>query len=126
MLLNSIAKAAGIAGLSLGLGLVAITTGTSAETTASAATGSISLKEAKSILKRSGYRSELSYAKLKVRTRSKTILYTYPGAHGMDKFSLHPYGAKHVKIYAIFGTLDGGGFSRINYIHLPKYKVVRR
>ncbi|WP_204121278.1 MULTISPECIES: hypothetical protein [Levilactobacillus] len=125
MKLGKIGRLLGIVILGLLLGVVTETSIT-APTNASAATKAISFREAKRILKRSGYSSELGYAKLKHKTHAKTIIYTYPGAKGMDKFSLHPYGKSRVKIYASFGTLDTGHFTKISYIHLPKYKVVKR
>lgn len=116
-----------LAFISLGL-IIGIAVGTVASKpeNASAKSRVISLTEAKKILKKAGYESELSFVKLKYKSHKKTIIYTYPGAKGMDKFSLHPYGSRHVKIYASFGTLESGHFTKINYIHLPKYQVVRR
>jgi len=125
MKLENICRLIGIVILGLLVGGVTENSVT-APTNASAAKKAISFREAKRILKRSGYASELGYAQLKHKTRAKTIIYTYPGAKGMDKFSLHPYGKSRVKIYASFGTLDTGHFTKISYIHLPKYKVVKR
>ena len=87
---------------------------------------SISFKEGKHILRKAGYSSELPYAKLKSRTHSRTIIWSYPGAQGMDKITLRPYGSKYVKIHVVFGTLHNGYFQHINYPYLPKYKTVRR
>lgn len=95
------------------------------ELTAYASHKAISLKEGKKLLKKAGYRSELGYAKLSSKSKKKTVIVTYPGAKGKDIFTLRPSG-KHVKIHAVFGTLDGGHFSTINYIHLPHNKTVKR
>lgn len=93
--------------------------------TAYASHKAISFKEGKRLLKKAGYRSELGYAKLSSKSRKKTVIVTYPGAKGKDIFTLKPSG-KHVKIHAVFGTLDGGHFSTINYINLPHNKTVKR
>lgn len=87
---------------------------------------SISFKEGKHILRKAGYSSELPFAKLKSRTHSRTIIWSYPGAQGMDKITLRPKGSKYVKIHVIFGTLHNGFFQHISYPYLPKNKTVRR
>lgn len=91
--------------------------------TAQAATQAISFKQAKSILKRGGYGGELQWTHLKSKSAKHTVITTLPGAKGKDTFSLARHG-KYVKISALFGTLDGGYFTKYNNTGLPTHKTV--
>ncbi|GEP23188.1 hypothetical protein [Lentilactobacillus diolivorans] len=108
------------------LSLAALSTPNFGGIAVSANTRSISLKESIHILKRNGYGSEVSLPKLKARTSKRTLIWTYPGAQGMDKISLRPIGKHYVKIHAIFGTLHGGHFHVLHYPYAPHYKTVKR
>ncbi len=87
---------------------------------------SISFKEGIHILRKNGYVSEIAFPKLRSRTSRRTVIWTYPGAQGMDKISLRPIGNHYVRIHAIFGTLHGGHFHILHYPYAPHYKTVRR
>ncbi|WP_367296128.1 hypothetical protein [Levilactobacillus yonginensis] len=84
----------------------------------------ISLKEGKRLLKKAGYASELDFAKIRSKSKKKTVIVTQPGIHGKDIITLRPKG-KYVKIHVIFGSTYGGHFSKIS-IGLPHNKTVRR
>ncbi|MFD1421935.1 hypothetical protein [Lactiplantibacillus songbeiensis] len=90
---------------------------------AQAATKAISFKQAKSILKRGGYGYELQLPHLKSESAKRTVITTLPGARSKDTFTLVRHG-KYVKISALFGTLDGGHFTKYNNTGLPTHKTV--
>ena len=85
----------------------------------------ISFKEGKKLIKRAGFGSELAFAKLRSKSKTKTVIVTYPGAKGMDIFTLRAKGKK-VHVHTVIGTLDGGSFSKITYLKYKANKTVRR
>ena len=75
-------------------------------------------------LKKGGYGGELLLPKLVKKTAHKTVIWSYPGAKGEDRFTLTHKG-RYVHIHALFGTLDDGHFSVIHYLNYTKNKTVK-